>query len=51
MQPGVVEDDLIPAQEVFELDAADLGHGDLARQQIIVGGHGEDHQSSSTGER
>ena len=37
MQPGIVQDDLIPAEQVFELDAADLRYRDLAGEQVVVG--------------
>ena len=49
MQPAVVEHHLIAAEQVLQLDAADLRYCDFARQQVVVGRHGEDRQPRSAG--
>src|SRR6266487_2627989 len=50
IEPAVVEHHLVAAEQVLQFDAADLGYRDLTRQQVVVGGHGEDRQPCGGGD-
>ncbi len=49
MQTGAIENHLVAPEQVFELDGADLGDGDVAREQVVIGRDGKHRQTRGTG--
>ena len=48
LESAGVEHHRIAAQQVVEFDVADLRNGDLAADEIVIGGHGHDLETGFT---